>query len=87
MAETQWTEIFTGPRSSGFPTFIRNLCWQGNLSCEMEVDKGWFRETVRVKIRGEGREIDGMRHKVHAALKTYNSRTKEVTANGTISRI
>jgi len=41
------------PRWAAFPEFLRNRCFVLGLDLEIDIDKGWIRETVRFKIEGK----------------------------------
>lgn len=49
-----WVEA---PKFANVPTFLKNLAWQLGINIEIEVDKGWLRETVRFKVEGEEAKV------------------------------
>jgi hypothetical protein len=49
-----WVEA---PKFANVPTFLKNLAWQLGINIEIEVEKGWFRETVRFKVEGEETKV------------------------------
>ena len=49
-----WVEA---PKFANVPTFLKNLAWQLGINIEIEVEKGWLRETVRFKVEGEETKV------------------------------
>ena len=49
-----WVEA---PKFANVPTFLKNLAWQLGIDIEIEVDKGWLRETVRFKVEGDEMKV------------------------------
>ncbi len=44
--------IAEAPRWSGLPSRIKNLAWVAGVNCEIESEKGWFREYIRFRVNG-----------------------------------
>lgn len=67
-----WTEILVGPRWAGLPGFLKDQCWALGLTPEIDVDKGFIRETVRVRVTGDDRAVEQLKTAVYASLDAYN---------------
>lgn len=65
-----WIEA---PRFANGPTFLKNLAWQLGLNIEIEVDKGWLRETVRFKVEGEEGKLRKFKVVLEEALQEYQA--------------
>jgi hypothetical protein len=65
-----WVEA---PKFANVPTFLKNLAWQLGLNIEIEVDKGWLRETVRFKIEGEEAKVKKFTFVFNQAAEEYQA--------------
>lgn len=65
-----WIEA---PKFANVPTFLKNLAWQLGLDIEIEVDKGWLRETVRFKVEGEEDKLRKFKVVLDESLQEYQA--------------
>jgi hypothetical protein len=65
-----WVEA---PKFANVPTFLKNLAWQLGLNIEIEVDKGFFRETVRFKVEGDEDKVRKFASVFNEAAKEYQA--------------
>lgn len=63
--------IARGPRWIGLPSFLRNIAHVHGLKITMDIDKGWFKETVRYTLAGPLKELKQAEWKIDAAVKEY----------------
>ena len=61
-----------GPRWAGVSTFIKNLAWELDLECEVEVDKGWFCESGRFKVTGNSEKLELFKKYYDNSMDNYN---------------
>lgn len=61
-----------GPRWAKFPKFLRNECWRRELALELEVEKGWIRETVRFHVLGPPAQVKAFEAMLHTSLAEWN---------------
>lgn len=60
-----------GPRWAGLPTFIKNAAFMNSLSVQIDIDKGFLRETVRFEIEGPIDRINAFKAAIQAAIQDY----------------
>lgn len=68
------TQEIECPRWAGFPAFLRRLCLVHDASVEMEIDKGWIRETVAYRIKGPIAKIVTIQQEIEQSAREYNAR-------------
>lgn len=66
-----WVEA---PKFANVPTFLKNLAWQLDLNIDIEVDKGFFRETVRFKVEGDEEKVRKFASVFNKAAEEYQAR-------------
>lgn len=71
--QAEWVEIFTAPRFAGLSGAIKDGCWKRGLKLDISIDKGWVRETIRIKVTGDKIKLHDFRTSVYCALAAYNS--------------
>lgn len=77
MEQAEWIEVFKAPKFARLPTFIKDECWKRGLRVDMEVTKGWIRESVRIKVSGDKTKVHDFRSAMYYALESFNSEDKE----------
>ncbi len=70
--EPTFAGYIEAPRWAGFPAFMRNECWLRGLKLEMEVEKGWLRESVRYRVKGNADDLSKLVGDIRDAIKRYN---------------
>ncbi len=65
-----WVEA---PKFANVPTFLKNLAWQLGVNIEIEVDKGWLRETVRFKVEGDEEKVKKFASIFNKAAEEYQA--------------
>lgn len=73
VGEAEWVEVFETPRLARLPSFIKNACREGSLKLEISVDKGWFRETVRVKVTGPYLRLRALKWAIYSVIDDWKS--------------
>jgi len=64
----------SGPRLSGIESFVKNLGFDCGLTREVfEVDRGWFRVSIRFRFRGQRHQLDQFKAILDASLEAYNA--------------
>ena len=66
------TSYFEGPRWAAFPSYIKTTCHMLGLKLDMEVDKGFLRETVRFKVVGPESALRQFNAQLEADVTDYN---------------
>ena len=61
------------PRFAGLPRFIKNLAFSHDVVVELEVDKGWITESIRLKAEGEEDKMQRFKTALLAAMQEYNA--------------
>jgi len=64
---------WSAPRWAGTPRAVKDLAFQLDLVCDLEVETGWFRHHCRLKVTGENDKIKQFREAWNKAIKDYNS--------------
>lgn len=75
----EWIEILSGPKFAKLPRLIKDGCWERGLKLEMEVDKGWIRETVRIKVTGPAVRVNDFKRAVYWAIESYRNQGQTKT--------
>jgi hypothetical protein len=65
---------YEAPKWAEVSTFIKNTAWNLNLECEIEVDKGWFRENGRYKVSGSVEKLDKFKQLFKEAIRIYENK-------------
>lgn len=58
-------------RTAGMPEFIKGLAWRLGLECQVEVDKGWIKESVRWEVSGNEETLVRFKDAFELAIKEY----------------
>jgi len=58
MSVGQYKNWIESPKWASVPLFIKNLAFDLDLELQIEVDKGFIRETTHFKVNGEDKKID-----------------------------
>lgn len=74
MSECEWRGWVRGLRLADLPSFIKTACWERGLPVELDIDKGWIRETVRFKVQGSAEQLKELGDYFNAAVTKYNNR-------------
>ena len=72
-----WSYVLEAPRFAKFPSWLKDAVWGTDMKLEMEVDKGWLRETVRFKVTGPQAQLDRLMSAFEETLDDYNNRGKD----------
>ena len=65
------------PRFAKFPNFVKDLAFQLNVELVIfEVEKGFFKETVRFEARGEEEKINQLRLTLEKVVYEWNKETE-----------
>lgn len=59
------------PRWAKFPSFLRELCFRLNLKLDIDVDKGFIRETTYFTVEGTENELLIFEKIFNEAIKDY----------------
>jgi len=63
-----------GPRWAAFPKFLRDACFMYDLNIiQMDIDKGWVRETVRFKVEGTESNLRRLQKAIEIGVEEYNA--------------
>ena len=71
-----YRDIITGPRWAGISTFIKDAAFGYGLKLNLDVDKGWLRETNRFEVDGEDGAVAKFRRDLREAILDYQKRTE-----------
>jgi len=69
-------DIIEAPRWAGVQKLIRDLAWEYNLKLDLQVDKGWLRETVRLSVEGDDQKVINFKRYLYASLEYYQRRVE-----------
>jgi hypothetical protein len=61
-----------GPRWAKIESLIKNYAWAASLDIKTDVEKGWFRETVRFEVSGEDKVVDQYLQDIYNAIDKWN---------------
>jgi hypothetical protein len=61
------------PRWANVPSFIRGLAWKLEMECDVTVEKGWIRETIRFEVRGNEDQLKQFKETFNRTTNEYNS--------------
>ena len=73
MEEASIKTTCEGPRWACIPEFIKNLAFELDLKCDIDVDKGWIRENIRFKVSGAAAGVLAFKRVFEKAFKQYNA--------------
>ena len=63
-----------GPRWAGFPKFLKDACFMYDLKIvQMDIDKGFIRETVRYKVEGTESNLMRLKKAIEISIEEYNT--------------
>jgi len=68
MSTMEYKQVFEAPRRAGLSRFIKDECFKRGLNLELDVDKGWVRETVRVHITGPELDVRPLVYALESAV-------------------
>jgi len=71
MANQIMRSCVEAPKFAYVPTFLKNTAWQLGLKIEIEVDKGWLRETIRFKVEGDENKLKTFKINLEKAIQEY----------------
>ena len=63
--------VVEGPKCAKLGSFLKDEAFMLALDIELDVDRGWFRETVRYKVTGLRSKVLTFSDRVRASLKAY----------------
>lgn len=66
--------MIEAPRWAGASKFIKNLAWELGLELQIEVDKGFIRETVRYKVSGTESKLRNFQRIFEQSCAEYQNR-------------
>lgn len=69
-----YRDIFEAPRWAGGQSLVKSLAWGYGLKLDMDVDKGWLRETVRFHVEGDDQKVANFKRDLHASFENYQKR-------------
>ena len=72
MSLTTFSSVLQGPRWLGIESFLRNEAWTRGLEIEAETDKGWVRESVRFRVKGDENKVREFVSEIQQAMDAYN---------------
>jgi len=55
------------------PRLLRDVAWYLDVKLEMDIDKGWFSETIWYKVIGEESKVKQFNELVIKSIEEYNS--------------
>jgi predicted cupin superfamily sugar epimerase len=61
-----------GPRWAKLESLIKNHAWAARLDIKTDVEKGWFRETVRFEVSGEDKVVDQYLQDIYNSIDKWN---------------
>ncbi len=64
--------VVIAPRRLGFVSHIKNLAWGLGIKCEIESEKGWFREHIRFRLTGTKYQMERFRELYQDISNRYN---------------
>ncbi len=62
-----------GPRWAKFRSVVRGVGWERDLELELEIEKGWVRETVRFKVVGTETKLRRFMKILDESVNEYNA--------------
>lgn len=68
-----WIEA---PRWAGASKFIKNLAWELGLQLQIDIDKGFFTETVRFKVSGTESKLKQFSNTYANSISHYQRATR-----------
>jgi hypothetical protein len=71
-----YRDIVTGPRWAGISTFVKDAAFGRGLKLDIDIDKGWLRETVRLEVAGDDDSVVKFKCDLHDAILDYQKRTQ-----------
>lgn len=71
--KTTLRNVVEGPKTARFPTALKNLAFMYDLELTMDVDSGFWFETVRYTVTGEEDKVYDFWDHVKFAIEEYNS--------------
>jgi hypothetical protein len=60
-------------RFAKVPRLLRDVAWYLDVKLEMDIDKGWFSETIWYKVIGEESKVKQFNELVIKSIEEYNS--------------
>ena len=69
--------FWEAPRWVGYETFLRNQAFVLSLVIDIEVEKGWVRESGRFSVSGPQWAVDEFRHRLGLARREYERMPNE----------
>ena len=74
---TLYRSLIEAAKWAGAQKLIRDLAWMYNLELDLQVDRGWFLETVRFSVRGDSDKVALFRDDLSEAILDYQRRISE----------
>jgi hypothetical protein len=65
---------YAAARWAHVSTFLKNLCFKYNLKINLDIDKGWLRESCRFVIIGKESLVDQVISEFNDAVEAYRNR-------------
>ena len=63
-----WIEA---PKFAGVPSFLKTTAWQLDIEIKVDVDSGWWFETVRFEVNGEENKVRKFQRILKQAIEEY----------------
>jgi len=60
--------IISGNKFHQIPTFLKDMCFCRDLKLELDIDSGWFSQTVRYRITGPADEVNSICRYIKACI-------------------
>lgn len=67
-------DLIEGPRWAGISGFIKDTAFLFGLKLNIDVDKGWLRETVRFEVEGGENAVAKFKTTLYDAMADYQKR-------------
>lgn len=65
--------IIEAPKFAGFSSAIKNFSFYYDVDVKLDIDRGFWFETVRFEVSGDDEKIRQFTARVSAAIQEYNN--------------
>jgi len=70
----KYRDMIEAPRWAGGSRLVRDLAWGYDLKLDIQIDKGWIRETVRFAVEGDDQKVINFKKDLYASIEDYQRR-------------
>lgn len=73
----KFKSVIEGPRWAGLSTFMKNSAHMAGVELDLDIDKGWFTETIRFTVQGTKEKVLSFLKAMDRSVEAYNSDEEE----------